>query len=339
MLREPLAKMLTATAVILTSWNCAGADDKAAGKKPAEVEVRLPAEALLELNGIKTTSTGNVRRFVSPLLTADAAYFYILKANWHGKEVMRTIQVRPGDVTVVTLQPQDFAAAQPPAAGKEPAPKQPAGQAVAKTPVPKETEPLTAKAPPPAKDGYVVLDREGRWWVFRAGSKELTAFEKEGEPEKHVTRLNAGSLKITLKAPDAETLEEYLATKPGFIIKCEDGRLWIFRKGSKEMDDFQKDGELAKHVVRPGAGPGGKTLKAPDTETIVAYLTSQEGFETVLEDGRLWVFRATSKELAEYRQQGELAKHVTRVNAGPLGLTLKAPDVDTIEAYKKACLK
>ena len=52
----------------------------------------------------------------------------------------------------------------------------------------------------------------------------------------------------------------------------EDGRLWVFRHGSKEYADFQKHGELAKHVVRPAAGPNRVTIKAPDIETVNAYL-------------------------------------------------------------------
>ena len=51
----------------------------------------------------------------------------------------------------------------------------------------------------------------------------------------------------------------------------EDGRLWVFRPGSPELAAFEQDGELAKQVVRPGAGPGGVTLKAPDAETLDAY--------------------------------------------------------------------
>lgn len=63
--------------------------------------------------------------------------------------------------------------------------------------------------------------------------------------------------------------------KPGFHVEMEDGRLWIFKEGSKELEDFQAKGELAKHVIRPGAGPGGITLKAPDAETLDDYLTER----------------------------------------------------------------
>ncbi len=67
----------------------------------------------------------------------------------------------------------------------------------------------------------------------------------------------------------------FLTSKPGFVTKFDDGRLWVFRKGSKELESFMKDGELAKQVIRPGAGPRGMTLKAPDRKTLDAYLTTK----------------------------------------------------------------
>ena len=91
---------------------------------------------------------------------------------------------------------------------------------------------------------------------------------------------------------------------------------------SKELAEFEKHGELAKHVIRP-AGPAGITIKAPEAETIDSYLTTKPGFVTRLVDGRLWVFRSGSAELAEFDQQGELAKHVTHPGVGPGGLTVK----------------
>jgi len=193
-----------------------------------------------------------------------------------------------------------------------------------------------AKPALPARDGFVILEREGRCWIFREGSKELAAFKTLGEPDKHVTRLNVLPYKLTLKAPDVQTLEEYLTAKPGFVTKYDDGRLWVFRKDSKELQSYLKDGELARHVVRPGMGPRGMTIKGPDAETLVLYVAAQDGFETILEEGRLWVFRAGCKELDEFKKQGELARHITRIHAGPMRLTVKAPDGETIDAYLKA---
>jgi hypothetical protein len=48
------------------------------------------------------------------------------------------------------------------------------------------------------------------------------------------------------------------------------------------------------------------------------------------------VFRDDARELAEYKDKGELAKFVVRPSAGPLGMTLKSPDAETLDAYHAA---
>jgi len=121
--------------------------------------------------------------------------------------------------------------------------------------------------------------------------------------------------------------------RPGFVTLIEDGRLWVFKQDAKELAAFKAHGELAKHVIRPAAGPMGMTLKAPDTETIQAYVAAKPGFVTLIEDGRVWVFKHDAKELAAFKAHGELAKHVIRPAAGPMGMTIKAPNTETINAY------
>ncbi len=132
-----------------------------------------------------------------------------------------------------------------------------------------------AEAAAYAKPGFYTQIEDGRLWVFQEGSKELEAFKRHGEPAKQVIRPAAGPGGITLKAPDAETITFYLASKPGFFLAMEDGRMWVFKEGAKELKDFQEKGELAKHVIRPAAGPGGVTLKAPDAETLDDYLSAR----------------------------------------------------------------
>jgi hypothetical protein len=124
--------------------------------------------------------------------------------------------------------------------------------------------------------------------------------------------------------------------KPGFHTEMEDGRLWVFRENSEALEDFKRQGELAKHVIRPAAGPGGVTVKGPDAETITLYLAAKPGFHLEMEDGRLWVFKEGAKELKDFHAMGELAKHVIRPGAGPGGLTLKAPDAETLDAFLAA---
>jgi hypothetical protein len=63
--------------------------------------------------------------------------------------------------------------------------------------------------------------------------------------------------------------------KPGFVTQVQDGRLWVFREGAKEIDEFRKHGELVQQVIRPGAGPNGMTIKAPDAATINDYLMAK----------------------------------------------------------------
>ncbi len=61
------------------------------------------------------------------------------------------------------------------------------------------------------------------------------------------------------------------------------------------------------------------------------------GFYTELDkDGRLWVFKAGSAELAEFKAKGKPARHVVRPAAGPGGVTLKAVDFETLDAYQAA---
>jgi hypothetical protein len=60
--------------------------------------------------------------------------------------------------------------------------------------------------------------------------------------------------------------------KPGFVTEVHDGRLWVFKRDAKELAEFKKNGELGKQVTRIGAGPNKMTMKAPDAETIDAYL-------------------------------------------------------------------
>ncbi|MEF3255221.1 MAG: hypothetical protein K6348_06640 [Deferribacterales bacterium] len=65
---------------------------------------------------------------------------------------------------------------------------------------------------------------------------------------------------------------KYDFSKPGFYTKVIDNRLWVFKEGDKNLEAFLKDGELAKHITMISAGPHGVTIKAPDKETIEAYM-------------------------------------------------------------------
>jgi hypothetical protein len=56
-------------------------------------------------------------------------------------------------------------------------------------------------------------------------------------------------------------------------------------------------------------------------------------------DQRLWVFKASGKEVGQYKKDGDLEKHVSRIKGGPNGMTIKAPDYETIDAYLRSLPK
>jgi hypothetical protein len=127
-----------------------------------------------------------------------------------------------------------------------------------------------------------------------------------------------------------------MTAKAGFVTRMDDGRVWVFKKGSPELADYDAGNESAKIAVRPGAGPGGMTVKSVEPGTITEYLVAQDGFVTFVVDDRIWVFLPGSEALAESEASGEPGKCAIRPGAGPLGMTVKSADAETIEAYLKA---
>jgi uncharacterized protein (TIGR03000 family) len=61
----------------------------------AHLEVQVPADATLWINGWKASSTGSLRKLQSPPLTAGHRYTYSIRARWeeNGREVTQTQQV------------------------------------------------------------------------------------------------------------------------------------------------------------------------------------------------------------------------------------------------------
>ena len=112
-----------------------------------------------------------------------------------------------------------------------------------------------------------------------------------------------------------QTAPEAAFSKPGFRVQLEDGRLWVLKQGQEKPD---------RPVILIGAGPQGMTLKAVDRETALEYVAAKPGFDVSVEDGRLWVLR---------EGQEKPARPVMLINAGPQGMTLRAPDRDTALAY------
>ena len=58
-----------------------------------------------------------------------------------------------------------------------------------------------------------------------------------------------------------------------------------------------------------------------------------EGFRTFVEDGRLWVFKDGSEDLAKFIEHGEPAKIVVLPGKGPNGMTMKGTDRGVMMEY------
>lgn len=129
-----------------------------------------------------------------------------------------------------------------------------------------------------AVPGFNVEIKDGRLWVFEQGSSAYAEFKKVGEPAKRVTRIGQGPHDLTVIGPDGETLDGYIATarygRPGFATYLIDGRIWVFRRGSEALEQFETVGEPAKRITRVGVGPDEKSVIGPDAETLDAYLAA-----------------------------------------------------------------
>lgn len=123
--------------------------------------------------------------------------------------------------------------------------------------------------------------------------------------------------------------------RPGFVTGVEDGRLWVFREGSKEANAYlEKKSKPAKHAVRPAGGPDRMTVRSPEMELIDAYMLSKPGFVTHVEDGRLWIFKVGSEEAKNFIAKGNKpARHAVRPGGGPNNMTIRAADISDIDAY------
>jgi uncharacterized protein (TIGR03000 family) len=118
-----------------------------------------------------------------------------------------------------------------------------------------------------------------------------------------------------------------------YKLKATDGKKHvakaiILKTEGRLVVDLRQDFAKAK-VDEGGSNPKVETGEGPKVKGFVAFV----------KDGRLWVFREGSKDLAEYKKDGHLEKHVTRIGGGPKGMTIKAPDYETIDTYMKGLKK
>jgi len=192
------------------------------------------------------------------------------------------------------------------------------------------------------RPGFVVLPTaDGRLWVFAPGSAELEEHRGGTELAKRATLVGAGPEGRTLLGGDAALLKSYAGacrySLPGFEAREEGGRIWVFRAGSADLQEFLAKGEPSKRVTKIGTGPEGRSLMGADAGTLDDYALSwrhtRRGFAVLASEGRLWVFRTPSRECEEFLRSGDAAKRVALISAGPEGRTLYGPDRETLEAY------
>lgn len=200
---------------------------------------------------------------------------------------------------------------------------------------------LTALGYLATKTGWatVAVDKgDGRYvvWAFEPGSEAHTEFLASGEPAKSYTLLGGGPTGVTLMAGDERTAKRYVAACAGFYTTVDDyGWIWAFEEGSDAHLEFLDKGEPAKRISVLGAGPMGETVISVDKETAGAYALWRPGFAVYpAENGWFWVFEEGSEAHAEFRAQGEPAKRVTILGAGPMGETLLSSETATIERYQ-----
>jgi len=181
--------------------------------------------------------------------------------------------------------------------------------------------------------GYVAFEDDGRLWVFQEGSDHLADYLAGTEAGKNVTWPGEGPDGKTIRSVEPDTLLGYTASRPGFRVIPDDGRLWVFHEGSDELAEFLKGNEPGKNVTWIGAGPRATTIRSIDHDVLLEYVGSKPGFRAIEHDGRLWVFRQGSGELKDFMAGNEPAKNVTWIGEGPRGVSIRSTDADTLLAY------
>jgi uncharacterized protein (TIGR03000 family) len=77
---------------------------QADGKRSLKVQVLVPADTVLEVDGIRLKTTGTVRRFETPELPFGKDFVYTFKANFQGKTITRKLVVGHERANVLDLR-------------------------------------------------------------------------------------------------------------------------------------------------------------------------------------------------------------------------------------------
>jgi uncharacterized protein (TIGR03000 family) len=101
------------------------AEDKPASSaaQPIVFELRVPADAIVVIEGEKTRTTGEIRQYQTPPVLPGKRYAYALKVSAKGKELTKELTLKHGVPNVLDLRPeflQDKPAEAKPEDGKKP---------------------------------------------------------------------------------------------------------------------------------------------------------------------------------------------------------------------------
>jgi hemoglobin len=207
----------------------------AAEKRQATIEVQLPAEAHLEVDGERLKSTGAARTFKSPLL-APGRYSYTFTATYQGREVLRKVAFQAGERVRVDLRP-DFQVATRPAAAVIPRP--PEERSGSEKP---EVVSLWSRLGGEEKVARVVDD-----WIDQAAQNRGVDFDRSGKHRlsaKAVVRLKGQLVHFISSVSDGPhkyTGQSMKETHKGMRITS--------REFEALLADLQK--ALAKNGVKP----------------------------------------------------------------------------------------
>ena len=90
----------------------------------------------------------------------------------------------------------------------------------------------------------------GVLWVFKNGSPELAAWEKDKTlPENPEVRVNGASGRRDLYTPNKDIMIGYLASVDGFAVHLTETEIWVFRTSSPDGQAWLKDGTLPEEGV------------------------------------------------------------------------------------------
>jgi uncharacterized protein (TIGR03000 family) len=80
-------------------------DEDVAQARPARLTVRLPADAMLQIEGQETESTGSIRHFQTPAIEPGEAFTYELSATLAdgGRAIRRQVTVHAGERRAVSF--------------------------------------------------------------------------------------------------------------------------------------------------------------------------------------------------------------------------------------------